>query len=406
MLTLLALLSVASAHPLDGLPGLYPELSGLYRDLHANPELSNQEVETSAKLAARMQALGFEVTEKVGGNGVVAVLHNGSGPTVWLRTDMDALPLEEKTGLAYASTTSVMHACGHDVHMTSWIGAATLLSRDRKAWKGTLVMIAQPAEELGSGAKAMIADGLFTRFPKPDVAFAIHDSGAYPAGSVGLVPGYAMANVDSVDITVFGRGGHGAAPHRTVDPVVLAARTVLSLQTLVSRETDPLKPAVVTVGSIHGGTKHNIISDEVKLQLTVRSYDDQVRADLLAGIARIAKAEALAANAPKEPEIRVDPGPSATYNEPSLAVALRPRLEKILGREQVLDGTPIMGAEDFSEFHRAGIPAFLIWVGAAPKGAVDFPSTHSSLFAPEEEPTLKTGTTALVTAALMGFGAK
>jgi hippurate hydrolase len=252
----------------------------------------------------------------VGGYGVVGVLRNGKGPTVMLRTELDALPVKEQTGLPFASTLTtadssgatipVMHACGHDIHMTSWVGAATLLSRSKDRWRGTVVMIGQPAEEIGSGAKAMLADGLFTRFPKPDFAVAIHDTQLLPAGQVGVTPGFAFARMDAVDITVFGKGGHGAAPHQTIDPVVIAARTVVALQTIVAREVNPTDPAVVTVGSIHGGTKHNIIPDEVKLQLTVRSYKEEVQKRLLASIERIARAEAAAAGAPKEPVVTVD----------------------------------------------------------------------------------------------------
>src|SRR6266508_815289 len=254
--------------PLDS---IYPDLEKLYIDLHQTPELSQHEEKTSAKMASRLKALGYEVTTSVGGYGVVALLKNGSGPTVLVREDMDALPVEERTGLPYSSkvttkdysgaTVSVMHACGHDIHMTSLIGAATLLAKAKDRWRGTLFLVAQPAEEKGSGAEAMLKAGLFTRFPKPD-------SATHPAGKVSLVPGYAGANVDSVDLTIYGRGGHGAYPHTTVDPIVIAARTVLALQTIVSRETKPTDPTVITVGSIHGGTKHNIIPDEVRLQIT------------------------------------------------------------------------------------------------------------------------------------------
>ena len=271
---------------------IYPEVEAFYLDLHRTPELSLHEQQTAAKLAARMKALGYEVTTGVGGTGVVAVLRNGQGPTVLLRTDMDALPVEEKTGLPYASqvvvkndsgaTVPVMHACGHDVHMASWVGTARLMAANRQRWNGTLILIGQPAEEIGAGASAMLKDGLFTRFPKPDFALAIHDDAGLPAGQVGYTSGYTMASSDSVDITIFGRGGHGAQPQNTVDPIVIAARTVLALQTIVSRETNPLDPAVITVGTIHGGTKNNIIPDEVKLELTVRSYKPEVRKRLLA----------------------------------------------------------------------------------------------------------------------------
>src|SRR6266540_4142713 len=301
--------------PLDS---LYPDLEKLYIDLHQTPELSSHEEKTSAKMAARLKGLGYEVATGIGGHGVVAIFKNGKGPTVLLREDMDALPVEERTGLAYASkvttkddsgaTVSVMHACGHDIHMTSLIGAATLLAKAKDRWRGTLFLVAQPAEEKGSGAEAMLKAGLFTKFPKPDFAISFHDSATDPAGKISLVPGYADANVDSVDLTIYGRGGHGAYPHTTVDPIVIAARTVLALQTIVSRETKPTDPAVITVGSIHGGTKHNIISDEVKLQITVRCYKDEVRKRLLDSIDRIAKAEAAAAGAPKPPKMEITEG--------------------------------------------------------------------------------------------------
>src|SRR5437667_990912 len=305
---------------------VFPQARALYVDVHQNPELSGHETQTAEKLVSRLRTLGYEVTEHVGGNGIVALLKNGPGPTVLLRTELDALPVEEKTGLPYASTATgvnpagqtvpVMHACGHDVHMAGWTGAATLLARMKERWRGTVLMVGQPAEETVQGARAMIADGLFKRFPKPDFAVAVHDSSDLPSGKVYYVPGYGMASVDSVDLTIFGRGGHGAKPDKTVDPVVIAARTVLAIQTLVSREKDPLEPAVVTVGSIHGGTKYNIIPDEVHLQITARSYTPQVRKQILDGIARIAKAEAASARAPKEPEIKFSEHQDATYNDP------------------------------------------------------------------------------------------
>ena len=409
----------SSLAPLDA---VYPELDALYRDLHRTPELSHQEEKTAGKMAARLRALGFTVTERVGGWGVVGVLKNGKGPTVMLRTDLDGLPMQEKTGLDYASTATavskagetvpVMHGCGHDVHMASWIGAATLLVRAKDAWRGTLVMVAQPAEELGEGAKAMLKDGLFTRFPKPDYAVALHDTNELPAGRVAWVAGYALANVDSVDVTVYGRGGHGAYPHTTVDPIVLASRIVLSLQTIVSRENDPLEPAVVTVGSIHGGTKHNIIPDEVKLQLTVRSYDAGVRDRLIAAIRRIAKAEAEAAGAPKEPLVVLDRGPSATYNDPAVTKRIAGAISAVLPQDAVVETKPRMGAEDFSEYGHAGVPAVMLWLGAADpkafakaeKAGAALPSLHSPLFAPAREPTIRTGVTTLTAAALELFG--
>jgi hippurate hydrolase len=375
-------------------------------------------------MAGKLRALGFEVTEHVGGTGVVGVLKNGEGPTVLLRTELDALPVEEKTGLPYASkatgkdpagkTVPVMHACGHDVHMSSWTGAATLLSRHKEAWHGTLLMIGQPAEETVAGARAMLADGLLTRFPKPDFAVAVHDSSSQPAGTVSFVPGYAMANVDSVDVTIFGRGGHGAKPETTVDPIVIAARTILTLQTLVSREKDPLEGAVVTVGSIHGGFKHNIVPDEVHLQITVRSYSPEVRKLLLDGIKRIAKAEAEASLAPREPEVKFSEPANATYNDPAVTRRLAAMLSRALGEDKVTEGRAEMIAEDFGEYGRAAnVPSVLLRIGAvnpdkykeAKADGTPLPSLHSSTFAPDRERTIRTGATVLTLSAIELFGA-
>jgi hippurate hydrolase len=410
---------------LAGLDEIYPKLDALYIDLHKNPELSMKEEKTAARLAIELKALGYEVTTGVGGTGVVGVLRNGAGPTVLLRTELDGLPIEEKTGLPYASTAKVvdvngktqpaMHACGHDIHMAGWTGAAALLARHKDLWRGTVVMVGQPGEEIVRGARAMIADGLFKRFPKPDFAIAVHDSSDEPAGKVLIVPGFGMASVDSVDLTLFGRGGHGAKPHTTVDPVLLAARTVLALQTLISREKDPLEPAVITVGSIHGGTKHNIIPDEVKLQITVRTYSPAVRKQLLDGIARIAKAEAASVNAPRQPEIKVSESQDATYNDPALAHRLEAALAQGLGKANVVEGKPEMVAEDFGELGKAArVPSVLIRIGAAaPKkhaaataAGTPLPSLHSATFAPDRERTIRTGTSVLVLAALELLRAK
>jgi hippurate hydrolase len=417
MLTLLALILAAS--PLEGLDQIYPQLDALYIDLHKNPELSTKEQRTSARMAEELRKLGYEVTAGVGGTGVVGVLRNGKGPTVLLRTELDALPVEEKTGLPYASTATgvnpqgqtvpVMHACGHDVHMAGWTGAATLLARMKDRWRGTVLMIAQPAEETVQGARAMIADGLFVRFPKPDFALAVHDSSDLPAGKVYFVPGPAMASVDSVDVTIFGRGGHGALPHTTVDPVVIAARTVLAFQTLLSREKDPLEPAVLTVGSIHGGTKYNIIPDEVKLQITLRTFNPEVRKLLLSGIERVAKAEAAAARAPKEPVVKVSESQDSTYNDPTITRRLAAVLAKQLGAENVREKPPEMVAEDFGEFGKAaGVPSVQLRVGAVEPSAYEAamktgtppPSLHSSGFAPDRERTIKAAATVLTLSAL------
>lgn len=406
---------------LERLDGLYPSLDTFYQDLHRTPELSLHEVKTAGKLAARMRQLGYAVTEKVGGTGLVAVLRNGSGPTLLVRTDMDALPIKEQTGLPYASqvttkddsgnTVGVMHACGHDIHMTSWIGAATLLAGERDRWSGTLVFVAQPAEEVVRGAAAMLADGMLTRFPKPDFALAFHDTSSFPAGQVGLLAGPTYANINMVEVTVYGKGGHGARPHLTVDPVVLAARIVVSLQTLVSREVNPLDPAVVTVGSIHGGTKANIIPDEVKLQLTVRSYSTEVQKQLLAGIERIAKAEATSARAPKDPLVYVIPDQTSAVvvNDPALTERIAAALRRGLGETSVVPGERAMVGEDFGAFGTAAkAPSLMMSVGTAEPTAwaqakasgTSIPNVHSALFAPDRERTLRTGVSALTLATL------
>jgi amidohydrolase len=401
---------------------LDPDLVALYIDLHRNPELSLHEEKTAAKLAARLRRLGFEVTTGVGGTGVVGVLKNGAGPTVMLRTELDALPVEEKTGLPYASTVktrndagtevAVMHACGHDVHMTVWSGTAARMVQERGRWHGTLVLIAQPAEEVVKGAKAMLADGLFTRFPKPDFVVALHDSPKLDAGKVGVISGFSQASSDSVDVTIYGKGGHGAMPHTTIDPVLIAARTVVAWQSIVSREKDPLEPAVVTVGSIHGGTKHNIIPDEVKLQLTVRTYKAEVRQRVLDAIVRIARAEAAAAGAPREPTVAVVEGTPANYNDPKLTARVAEALRRRLGAGNVVDIQPEMSSEDFSQYGLAGVPAMMFRLGAAEPQALakanaagaELPSLHSALFAPDRDPTLRTGVAAETAVLLDLFG--
>jgi amidohydrolase len=401
---------------------VYPEVESLYFDLHKNPELAMHEQQTAAKLADRVKALGYEVTTGVGGTGIVAVLRNGKGPTVLLRTDMDALPIAEETGVPYAShvvvksdsgtSIPVMHACGHDIHMSSWIGTAKLMATNRDRWHGTLILIGQPAEETGEGAPAMIKDGLFTRFPKPDFALAVHDSAIQPVGQVGFTPGYALAAADSVDITIFGRGGHGGRPQNTIDPVVIAARTVLALQTIVSRENNPFDPVVITVGTIHGGTKNSIIPGEVKLQLTVRTYKPEVRKRVLASIERVAKGEAMAGGAPKEPLVKVTPAANATYNDPELTKRLVATLRGILGQTNVVEVEPTMVFEDFAEFNLAGIPSADFWVGAveptkyanAQQSGTDLPQLHSSAWNPDYMPTLKMAMTVETTELLELLG--
>jgi len=397
---------------------LYPEVERLYIELHQNPELSLQEKRTAATLAHRLRGLGFDVTTGIGGHGIVGLLRNGAGPILMIRTDMDALPIEELTGLPYASRVRasdesgtdvpVMHACGHDIHMAAWIGTAAILSRQRDLWSGTLMLVGQPAEERFLGAKAMLADALFTRFPKPDMALAIHADTGMPAGSVGIAPGYVLANSESVNITIYGRGGHGAYPHRTVDPVVIAARTVLSLQTIVARENDPMEPAVITVGSIHGGTKHNIIPDEVRLQLTVRSYKSEVHKRLLAAIERIAKAEANAALAPKDPVVKSVESTRATFNDAALTARVTNALLAGFGAENVTRPSPRPAGEDFSEYVAAGVRGAFIWVGAADPvkyaesqaGGPALASGHTSFFAPDRERTLRNAILAETLAAL------
>jgi amidohydrolase len=398
---------------------MYPDIEKLYIDLHQNPELSLLEEKTAAKLAQRMRKLGYEVTTQVGGTGIVALLKNGSGPTLLVRTDMDALPVLEQTGLPYASKVTqkdavtgevvpVMHACGHDVHMAAWIGTATILAKRKDLWRGTVMFVGQPAEERIRGAKAMLADGLYTRFGKPDAALGLHDHDMTPSGTVGVVPGYIMANADAVDVTFHGIGGHGAYPHTTVDPVVMAARFVVAIQTVVARENDPFDPAVITVGAFQAGSKHNIISDVAKLQLTVRSYKPEVRARLLAAIERIAKAEAAAANAPRPPDVAVVESTAATYNDPALTGRVATALSAALGADKVTKPPAEMGSEDFSEFVAAGVPGVYLWIGAvepgkyaaSQNGGPALPTTHSPLFAPDVLPTLKTSILAETLAAL------
>jgi hippurate hydrolase len=398
----------------------YAHLEGLYKHLHTHPELSLQEANTSARLAQEIKELGFEVTPRVGGYGLVAILRNGAGPTVLVRTDMDALPVVEKTDLPYSSRVrardkngndvGVMHACGHDMHMTCWVGTARVLASLKDRWQGTLIFIAQPAEEIGTGARLMLADGLYKRFPKPDYCLALHCDARSEYGTVTFTEGLALANVDSVDITVKGRGGHGSAPHTTVDPIVLAARIVIDLQTIVSRETNPTDPCVVSVGSIHGGTKHNIIPDEVKLQITVRTTKDSVRKHTLDAIERIARAAAQGANAP-EPDVKIDPTEftPALLNDPGLTRKTVSAFKEVLGADKVYERPPVMGGEDFSRYAQDKTPIFLYFLGTfAPErvaqsrqpGARPLPSLHSDLFYPMPEPSIKTGVLTMSTAVL------
>jgi amidohydrolase len=409
-----------------------PSLVSTYKGLHEAPELSHHEEKTSALLAQQLKSLGFEVTEHVGkypnpdwkGYGVVAVMKNGAGSTVLVRADMDALPVEEQTGLPYAShvrtkddsgtDVGVMHACGHDIHVTTLIGTARMLAALKSDWHGTLVLIGQPAEERIDGARAMLADSLYTRFPKPDYALALHDSGELEAGKIGYISGYMLASATSVDVTIRGRGGHGAYPHTTKDPIVMAAEYILAIQTIVSRENSPLDPAVVTVGSIHGGSKHNIIPDEVHLQISVRAYKEEVRLHILAALDRIAKGIALAGGVPEDraPIVKVSDTEvtAATYNDPALTARVSTAMKKALGAENVVQLEPVMGSEDFGYFglENHEIPTMMFRVGAidaeriakSAQSGVPLPSLHSSLFWPVPEPTIRTGVKAMTVSVL------
>jgi hippurate hydrolase len=409
-----------------------PSLLAIYKDIHVHPELSEHEERSAGIVAKELKAAGCEVTERVGkyekpGStcfGVVGVMKNGAGPTVLVRTDLDALPVHEETGLPYASTVttkndegkevSVMHACGHDIHMSTLIGTARALAKLKDKWHGTIIFVGQPAEETVGGARAMLKDGLYTRWPKPDYALALHDDAEIETGKIGITEGYAFANVDSVDVTVRGIGGHGAYPHKTKDPIVLSAEIINAWQTIASRENNPIDPVVITVGSIHGGTKHNIIPDEVKMQLTVRTYKKEVRDKVLAAIERIAKDCATAFGLPpdKLPEVHVlqNEFSPATYNNPELTRRVAATLKAALGNDNVVPKDPSMGAEDFCEYSLPdhSIPALMFVVGAvdpakvaeSKKTGTPLPSLHSSKFAPVPEPTIRTGIIGMTSAVL------
>jgi hippurate hydrolase len=395
--------ALAGAQAAPEIAALEPELERLYKDLHEHPELAFHEERTASTLAERLRALGFEVTTGVGQTGLVAILRNGSGPVVMLRTELDALPIEEKTGLPFASKSKgldsegkevpVSHACGHDLHMTGWYGTAKIMARRRSTWHGTLMLIGQPAEEVFRGAAAMLADGLFTRFPKPDFAISMHDEPSLPSGKVGFHAGLFRASMDSVDVTMYGRGGHGGKPQTTVDPIVLSARAILGLQTIVSRETDPLSPAVVTIGAIHGGTAGNVIPDEVRMLMSVRSYDENVRKHLLESIKRQLNAEAAAVDAPTPPSIKVVPGAEAVYNDPELTARLVAALRRDLGPDSAVEMPAKMTSEDFSTYGRAGVRAVLLHIGAVNPAELasgaKLPDLHSPKWFPELEPTLR-----------------
>jgi amidohydrolase len=391
------------------------EFVALYTHLHTHPELSLQEVETSKRIADELSKAGALVTTGVGKLGVVGLLKNGNGPVVLVRTDMDALPVVEETRLPYASKAKahdkagrkvgVMHACGHDIHMSSFIGTARWLAEHRDRWSGTVVMVAQPAEEAVDGARRMLEDGLYKRFPKPDFALALHSRPDEPVGTVRYCSGPALASSTSIGIIIRGKGGHGAWPHRTVDPIVLAAMVIVDLQTIVSREVEPSEPAVVTVGSIHGGTKHNIIPDEVKLQLTLRSFSEAVRQQLIAGIKRRVIALAQAHQAP-EPTVEIEEGTPPTINTPALVERVVPALIEVLGSSNIGPAKPVMGAEDFALYSEGNVPIFMFWLGtlsperiaAATARGETLPPLHSAKYYPEPAPSIATGIRAMTAA--------
>jgi len=409
-----------------------PSLLTIYKDIHSHPELSTKEQRSSAIVAKELRAAGCEVTENFGTYdnpswkcyGVVGVMKNGDGPTVLVRTDMDALPVQEQTGAPYASKVTmtntdgkevpVMHACGHDIHMSALIGTARALGKLKDKWHGTIIFVGQPAEEMAGGGRAMLHAGLYDRFGKPDYAVALHDNAEIEAGKIGITEGYYNANVDSVDVTVKGMGGHGAYPHKAKDPIALSAEIINAWQTIASRENNPLDPIVVTVGSIHGGTKHNIIPDEVKMQLTVRSYKSEVRERVLAAIEQIAKGCATAAGLPQDkmPEVNVLRAEhvNAVYNNPGLTKRVTAALKSAIGDENVLTRDPTMAGDDFSEFSLAdhSIPACMFNVGAVDpakaaesnKNGAPLPSLHSSKFLPVPEPTIRTAVIAMTAAVL------
>ena len=427
----ISLLFILSAFTLEGVDHSlknavgedYPYIYELYTHLHSHPELSFYEKATAARLAKELRKTGFEVTEGVGGYGLVALMHNGEGPTVMIRTDMDALPIKEKTALPYASTKvhnakggniPIMHACGHDAHMSIFTGTARMMAKMKAQWSGTLMMIAQPAEEWGAGARLMLEDGLFERFVRPNFNLALHVDPTLPSGTVAVLSGYSFANVDSVDIRVFGKGGHGALPASAKDPVVLAAHIVIALQTIVSREVSPKKAAVVTVGSIHGGTKRNIIPEQVELQLTVRTYAKETRAKVLTAIKRIAINQARSFGIPEDklPEVYIKQKYTpSVYNDPALSQKIRDHFKKRLGPEQVRKIAPAMVGEDFAHYGwiEPRIPSLMFRLGAADPALFtplkpansSLVSLHSPYFAPPPEATIKTGIEAMSEAILL-----
>jgi len=384
-------------------------LVDLYKWFHTNAELSLKEEKTAAKFAAEVGAAGWAVTERIGGHGVVAVLKNGEGPVLFARIDMDGLPVKEETGLPYASTSEAMHACGHDSHLAMGVGLARVLAKLKDRWSGTMILVGQPAEEIGKGSRMMLDDPKFqVALPgKPVACLSVHDF-ANPAGTIGVCPGFASANVDSIDIKLFGRGGHGAWPQNCVDPIIIGAEVVMSLQTIVARKIAPGTKAVVTVGSFHAGTKHNVISNEAVLQLTVRSYEDAVREKLLAEIKHIAESISEAHHAPKRPEISYGEIPTpAGYHDPALTGRMQGVFERLLGKDKVWIGEPMMGGEDFGRFPKHfGVPGLQFRVGGARPGHDPAVGLHSSKWSVDPEPTLNAGTQAFARACLELLGKK
>jgi len=412
---------VGTAQNTQDIQKMLPSLVDTYKNLHKHPELSFKEFKTSALLAEKMRSYGFKVTEKVGGTGVVAILKNGKGPKILIRTDMDALPILEKTGVSFASSVKqidvegverpVMHACGHDIHMSVWLGTASYLATHKKEWKGTIMMIAQPAEERGGGSLAMLKDGLYQKFFVPDYAFALHVNSVLPAGKISYCPGFAMANVDMAKIKITGKGGHGAYPHEAIDPIVMGSQFVMDLQTIVSRETSPIDAAVVTVGLFQAGTKGNIIPTTANLELTVRTYKDEVRNRVIEAIKRKASAVALSFGIPKENypvvKFRKQYTP-ALYNNPLLVNKVITHFNRVFGEDNIVKSDPVMGGEDFARYGKTKekVPIFMFNLGIVnvdkynkyKAAGKQLPSIHSDKMIPDPKPSIKTGITAMVTA--------
>lgn len=409
LLPIIALLAAGAAHAQDAgaiINGIYPQLDAIYKDLHAHPEIAFQEERTAARLAAEMRKIGFEVTEKVGKTGVVALYKNGPGPLVLVRTEMDGLPMDEKSGLPYASKNGAAHSCGHDVHMTAWLGAARALVSLKSQWKGTLMFIGQPAEETVSGAKAMLEDGLFKRFGKPDYAFALH-SWPLAHGTIGYNSGAVSSNSDAIEITFKGRGGHGSAPDKALDPITIAARFVVDVQTVISREKDPKEFGVVTIGAISGGTVGNIIPDSVKVRGTIRTYSPAVREKILAGVRRVANASAAMADAPA-PDVALIPGGAAIDNNDALVTRTEGVLKQAFGDANVARMPAMTASEDFSQYINQGVPGMFFFTGVydpkvvaeADKGGKPVAFNHSPYYAPVPEPSIKTAAQAMTLAVM------